>query len=310
MAIDTAEAPNIQRVMSLWLDRSFVQNDPPVATDHWQSGPGRHDFTIIVGQAKVHLNDMLVLDRMQRRNYLATQGLPQAVASRVFNLPSSWPDQRARNQAAVLAQECVSQADGLDCLVEKWSDHVDTRSLRQLLADIEDTDFLSAAITFATCEVADILNRAYQEAMREFGALSRRPLMSDDQSLPLISYEPGQTIEEQLVDLATVPEGWNGPSTKGPHPECSAWMKEKLDRFWFPDMPVPFIFPGDSGGFNIEWFVGNAEHSLEIDFPSYVAQWEWWNRRAGEEHAETLDMNEDSSWSKLHISSRGRRSQG
>lgn len=307
MAIDTMEAPNVQRVMALWLDRSFVQNDFPATTDRRQPGSEVHDFRVIVGQAKVHLNHMLVLDPMQRRNYLTTQGLAQAEASRVFDLQSSWPDQQARNQAAVLAQECVSRADGLDCLLEKWSDHVDTRSLRQLLADIEDTQFLSAAITFATCEVADILNQAYQEAMDEFRALSRRRLMPDDESLPLISYEPGQTVEEQLADLATVPDGWNGPCSKGPDPECSAWMQERLNQFWFPDMPVPFIFPGDSGGFNVEWFVGRVEHSLEIGFPSYVAQWEWWDRNTGKEHAEMLDLNEESSWSKLYSRSRGRR---
>jgi hypothetical protein len=306
MTINATEALDIQRVMYRWLDQSFVPNDPPTADDSGQHGPEVHDLRALVGQAKLHLNDMLVLDPMERRDYLTTRGYTQAAASRVFNLHSTWPDQQARNQVDILAQECISRDHGLDILLQRWSAHVDTQRLHHLLAEIEDTRF-DLAISFATCRIADILNGAYHEAMDGFRRRSPKLPAPDDESLPLILHEPGQTVEQQLADLATVADGWNGPASKGLHPACSTWVKDKLGRHWSSDMPAPFVFPAESGGFSMEWFVGHAEHSLEVDFPSYVGKWEWWDSKTDQEHAETLDLNEESSWVKLHTCSRGRR---
>lgn len=306
MTINATEAPNIHRAIDGWLDQLFAPNGPSKAADHEDHGPQPHDFGRFVSQAKVHLNDMLVLDLMQRRNYLTTQGCTQAEASRVFNLQSSWPDQQARSQVARIAQECVARDHGPDILLGRWLTTVHTQHLHQLLSEIEDAQ-RHLAMSFATCRVVDILNGAIHEAM---ASLSNRrhpsiPPRSGDERLPQILHEPSRTIAEQLNDLSNIHDGWNGPNSKGLLPQHITWLKNQLAVHWSADMPVPFIYPMETGGFGVEWYIGHAEHSLEIDPTKFTALWGWWNSQNDQEHEENLDLKQQTAWDELQKSSRG-----
>ena len=306
MTINATEAPNIHMVIDYLLDQSFAPNGPSTAADHEGHGSISYDFGRFVSRAKVHLDDMWVLNTMQRRNYLTTQGCTQAEASRVFHLQSSWPDQQARIQVAQIAKECVARDHELDIPLDKWLSPVDTQHLYQLLAEIDDAQ-RHLAITFATCSVTDILNGAYREAM---AALRDRrhtlkPPAPDGENLPHILHEPNRTIDEQLDDLSNIHDGWNGPDSRGLLPQHVTWLKNQLAVHWSADMPVPFIYPIETGGFGVEWYIGHAEHSLEIDPTKFTALWGWWNSQNDQEHEKFLDLKQQTAWDELQKSSRG-----
>lgn len=125
--------------------------------------------------------------------------------------------------------------------------------------------------------------------------------------LPQILHEPDQTIDKQLNMLSTIEDGWNGPDSKGPRPEDVNWIRYILARHWLSDMPTPFIFPTESGGFNMEWYIGNINHGMEIDCINHIGFWEYWDRKSGQEHQEILELCQTAVWLKIQTISKGRR---
>ncbi len=73
------------------------------------------------------------------------------------------------------------------------------------------------------------------------------------------------------------------------------------------DMPVPFKFPTECGSLNLEWYIGHAEHSLEVDFDNHTGMWAWWDGKSGEIHEENLDLRQNMEWEKLQKFSTGQR---
>ena len=125
--------------------------------------------------------------------------------------------------------------------------------------------------------------------------------------MPEILHEASRTIEEQLEAFAETTDNPDDPDVRHPHPKDVAWVNSKLKNHWLPDMPLPFIFPTEYGGLNMEWYIGHAEHSLEVDWATRTGKWAWWDSKSDQAHEETLNLEEDTDWRKLQISSTGRR---
>ena len=122
-----------------------------------------------------------------------------------------------------------------------------------------------------------------------------------------IIHEPNVSMDDQLTRLLEIEDGWNGPSSKAIDPENLELARKVLTRHWLPDMPIPFVFPMENGGVNLEWFIGNTEHGLEIDFETNKCLWEWWNSKEQREFMHTFDLADVDSWRKLQKESTGER---
>ncbi len=122
-----------------------------------------------------------------------------------------------------------------------------------------------------------------------------------------ILHEPDQTIDEQLDKLSNIENGWNGPDSKGPRYEDIDWVRSILARYWLSDMPTPFIFPTESGGFNMEWYIGNTNHGLEINCTTHIGFWEFWDSKSGQEYQEILELCQTVNWRKIQTASQGYR---
>jgi hypothetical protein len=134
-----------------------------------------------------------------------------------------------------------------------------------------------------------------------------RSLDPKKESLPEILHEASRTIEKQLEAFVKTAAHLDDPDVKPPHPEDVAWVNSKLEKHWLREMPLPFIFPTEYGGINIEWYIGHAEHSLEVDFANSTGRWAWWDSKSDQVHEETLNLKQAADWRKLQISSTGRR---
>jgi hypothetical protein len=114
-------------------------------------------------------------------------------------------------------------------------------------------------------------------------------------------------VKEQLKMLSGLAAEGDDHCVHVPKAEHLDWLLSRIEKFWLPDMPVPFVFPTDFEGLTIEWFIGHAEHSLDVDFADCSGKWAWWNSKSDQEHEELLDLKEADAWQKLQASSIGRR---
>ena len=150
-------------------------------------------------------------------------------------------------------------------------------------------------------EAARLITTLHNEAPGEYKEESL------PESLPEILHEASRTMAQQLEALVTPTAHRDDPDVKPPCPEDIKWVNSKLEEHWLHEMPLPFIFPTEYGGLNIEWYIGHAEHSLEVDFANRTGRWAWWDSKSDQVHEETLNLKQAADWRKLQISSTGRR---
>ena len=296
------------RSVNLWFTKRFPLDDPPPFEHPRETEQSVNPSIDMAAAAKRDLNYILCLNGIQRRNHLASQGCTPIQALILFNLQHAWPPYDARTRVSQIAQECVTRNDGLDSLLDRWLSQDDTRRLSERLMDIT-THQPHLAISFSTCRAAEMAINAYREAIatiHNFRKPSEPPAPKEEMLLQIL-HEPDQSIDEQLDRLSRIKDGWNGPDSRAPRSQDVNWLRSTLADNWLLDMPTPFIFPMESGGFNMEWYIDQAHHGLEIDCTRRTGFWEFWDRKTEQEHEETLELSQTDAWRKLQASSRGRR---
>ena len=127
-------------------------------------------------------------------------------------------------------------------------------------------------------------------------------------SAQLITHEPNQSINQQLDYMLNIPDEWNGPGSTAISAQDIVWLRDILKQYWLADMPIPFLFPMENGGIELEWYISYSEHGLEIDFETKTGLWDFWDNKSDQEHSETLDLTLIKSWHRIQISSTGYRS--
>ena len=296
------------RIIDQWFDEASAPNDHLEPIDNAVRHHSPKDWNDTITRAKRHLPQMMALNVTDRRSYLTTHGCSQQEASKAFNFQYQWMNRESCDQVVLLARDCVSRNQNMGILLERLTDHINTDRLVELLRDFESTRH-HLIISMSACRVTDIAINAYKDAMAT-GLNPRQtppPPTPEDNNASQILHEATQTMDQQLEELSVIANGWNGPNSRGPRLEDVSWLRSSLSKYWSSDMPIPFIFPMESGDFNIEWYVGHTHHGLEIDFTDRTGLWEWWDSQTDKEHEETLDLTQPSAWQKLRVSSHGRR---
>ena len=305
---NTPWAPEYHEPVGEWFERHFAQEYILEKKDLFGRSIPSNEGDNLIAQARSHLESMLGMDLKSRRQYLLVRGCSRVETNFLEHFRSDWLDSAVRTKVIRIAQDCVSQGQGFETILNLLPQQYETRPLRRLINDNRITQRV-LAITFTSCSAADMAIEAYQEAIN---AVSKSEPSSGSSSqeeyrLPEILHEASYTIAHQLAAYSATSDFSDDPDVQPPHPEDVAWIGVKLEGNWLDDMPIPFIFPTEYGGLNIEWYVGHAEHSLEVDFANHTGMWAWWDSRSGQVHEETLNLKQDVDWRKLQESSTGQR---
>ena len=80
-------------------------------------------------------------------------------------------------------------------------------------------------------------------------------------------------IREQAVELRSIEDGWLNGYGKAPSDEGLDWMIEKFQILSVFRIPIPYLYPTESGGVQAEWSLNQREISLEIDLDKKIADW-------------------------------------
>lgn len=77
----------------------------------------------------------------------------------------------------------------------------------------------------------------------------------------------------RLDELRAIEDGWLDGSGEAPSRHGIDWLSSSLERYYSPDLPLPYIYPTPEGGVSLEWSLGPHRASLEIDVDTRQAEW-------------------------------------
>ena len=301
-------APEYHGPVGEWFVRHFVKKYILEREGSLGRNIPSNDGYNLIAQARSHLEFMLGMNLKERREYLWVRGCSKAETGFLESFRSDWLDSTVRSNVSSIAQDCVSKGHGFEAILNRLPQQYETPRLRRLINDKRITQHI-LAITFTSCSAADLAMEAYREAINSVRISEPAPRGSgkEETGLPEIMHEASQTIPHQLKAYFTANDSPDDPDVQPPRPEDVAWINAKLGENWLDNMPIPFIFPTECGGLNIEWYIGHAEHSMEIDFANHTGIWAWWDSKSGQVHEETLNLKQNMDWQKLQKSSTGQR---
>jgi hypothetical protein len=100
-----------------------------------------------------------------------------------------------------------------------------------------------------------------------------------------------------LEELKALKDGWLDGSGKAPPPEGLDWLASVLTSRYPPALPLPYAYPVENGGIQLEWSIKHREISLEVDLSTKSGQWHALDLDTNDEEVERLDLASEAGWS-------------
>lgn len=100
----------------------------------------------------------------------------------------------------------------------------------------------------------------------------------------------------QLNDLRELQEGWLYGDGKAPPTDGLEWLRDAFECNYPDEVPVPHIYPTESGGVQIEWSLGPNEITLDVNLETHLGEWHLHNMESGHVSERTLNCDDDGDW--------------
>lgn len=112
------------------------------------------------------------------------------------------------------------------------------------------------------------------------------------------------SIHPRLDEFRSLEDGWLEGHGVAPPASGLDWFAEAFERGYADDLPVPYLYPTESGGVQLEWSMSPFEASLEIDLAERRGEWHCLNMDTDEVELLELDLCEASGWGQLAMALR------
>ena len=106
--------------------------------------------------------------------------------------------------------------------------------------------------------------------------------------------------ETRLNELAQLQDGWLDGKGRALDRAGIKDLAEAFDKYFDPDLPLPYLYPTTEGGIQSEWTLGGWEVSLEIALPTLVAEYQSLNMETGEVREHEMKLVTKDDWSCLN----------
>ena len=106
-------------------------------------------------------------------------------------------------------------------------------------------------------------------------------------------------ISAQIDDLRLLKDGWLEGQGKAPSKEGLNWLSQAFDNYYLGDLPLPYLYPTEPGGVQVEWSLGRNEITLEIDLAEHSGHFHALHMEDDTEKTRLLDLSSDKHWMDL-----------
>jgi len=103
----------------------------------------------------------------------------------------------------------------------------------------------------------------------------------------------------RIEELRQLKDGWlegSGQALSGEHLD---WFVAAFERHYPDDLPLPRLYPTESGDLQAEWSLARDEVSFEIKLSSRQACWHALDRVSNTEVTFTVDLGTELAWAEI-----------
>lgn len=213
-----------------------------------------------------------------------------------------------RKDTATLTQEVRRR---LVLASPKVNEYTEDISIRGLISEMDQHDntfktqlsngrIVSAPIPIQHFDTTLEAFRAYRSRRRVLlqgiGRFSRSGHLLGFDSIEHVSTLDALDIGVQIDDLRLLKDGWLDGDGDAPSPDGLSWLLDVFERRYPDDAPLPYLYPTETGGVQVEWSLGTREASLEVDVDSHSAVWHVLDLQSKESEERTLSCDSDDDW--------------
>jgi hypothetical protein len=107
-------------------------------------------------------------------------------------------------------------------------------------------------------------------------------------------------VAARVDELRSLKDGWLEGHGRAPNGAALNWFTSAFDAQFDDELPLPYVFPIEKGGLRLEWELGDADVSVDIDLQARRAEYHSLALDSSTEVAEPLDLGNPTGWAKLH----------
>ena len=103
-------------------------------------------------------------------------------------------------------------------------------------------------------------------------------------------------VAARLDEIAMLNDGWLEGRGLAPSKDGLAWMSEAFAKHYPDELPLPCVYPTPEGDLQMEWALGSAEVSLEIELKTHRASWHMLDHQTESETTRHLQLDSADDW--------------
>ena len=100
----------------------------------------------------------------------------------------------------------------------------------------------------------------------------------------------------QHDDLRLLKDGWLDGAGKAPSSDGLDWLRGAFECNYPDRLPLPHLYPTESGGVQAEWSIGPNEITFVVDLKTNLGDWHLLNVELDKVFERTLNCYDDGDW--------------
>lgn len=103
-------------------------------------------------------------------------------------------------------------------------------------------------------------------------------------------------FDAQLNDFHELQDGWLDGEGIKPPTDGLQWLRHAFECNYPDKLPLPHLYPTETGGVQVEWTLGPNEITLNVNIETRLSEWHGLNLESGNVSEYTLNFDDDADW--------------
>ncbi|GAB4524788.1 MAG: hypothetical protein Tsb0020_42870 [Haliangiales bacterium] len=136
-------------------------------------------------------------------------------------------------------------------------------------------------------------------AIRGIARFSRAGRLEDIVDVDSVSLLDPLDVAARVDELRSLKDGWLEGHGEAPSDAALTWFTDTFDTQFDDELPLPYVFPTEAGGLRLEWELGGADISVDMDLQARRGEYHSLAPDGSTETTGTLELGVAAGWAKL-----------
>ena len=141
--------------------------------------------------------------------------------------------------------------------------------------------------------------RGIRVAIRGIGQFNRAQKLINFESVEEVTPLEARDVPARLDELRLLKDGWLEGSGKAPEHEAMDRLAELFTMHYPDELPLPYTYPTEAGGIQLEWHIGAVAPEVEIDLSTMRGDWRVFDSARNIDEEARIDMATPEGWADL-----------